>query len=216
MASGEQNFADIQFENFYREIFLESQTAVALLSNAPNDDRAAWFLSNEQALATRRRVNERTGRRSLLAHALITPGQPGWLDDLDQALALEPDATKGYTLGDPGGGSRYPWRLDDQDLVYPAYEKIRKAGIRNICIHKGLLPTGYQDWMTPAKAAHADVDDVGTAARDWPDLNFVIYHSAIEKVIPMEADVAAFRKRGRIDWVTRLAEIPEKFGVDNV
>ncbi len=216
MASGEQNFADLQFENFYREIFLESQTAVALLSNAPNDDRAAWFLSNEQALATRRRVNERTGRRSLLAHALITPGQPGWLDDLDQALALEPDAIKGYTLGDPGGGSRYPWRLDDQDLVYPAYEKIRKAGIRNICIHKGLLPTGYQDWMTPAKAAYADVDDVGTAARDWPDLNFVIYHSAIEKVIPMEADVAAFRKTGRIDWVTRLTEIPEKLGVDNI
>ena len=67
-----------------------------------------------------------------------------------------------------------------------------------------------------AREGNADLDHVGTAARDWPDLNFVIYHSAIEKVIPMEADVAAFRKRGRIDWVTRLAEIPEKFGVDNV
>lgn len=216
LASGDQDFEDLQFENFYREIFLESQTDAAVLSNAPNDDRAAWFLSNEQALATRRRVNQRTGRRSLLAHALITPGQPGWLDELDQALALKPDAIKGYTLGDPGGGSRYPWRLDDEELVYPAYEKIRKAGLRNICIHKGLLPTGYRDWMPPEKTAYADVDDVAKAARDWPDLNFVIYHSALEKVIPKETDVAAFRKTGRIDWVTGLAEIPGKFGVDNV
>ena len=96
---------DIQFENFFREIFENSQTSVALLSNAPNDDKNKWFLSNEEALKTRDRVNERTEKRSLLAHAVITPGQPGWMDDLDRALELEPDAVKGYTLGDPSGNS---------------------------------------------------------------------------------------------------------------
>ncbi len=209
-------FEDIKFENFYREIFEESQTKAAVLSNAPNDDKEGWFLSNEQALATRDRVNERTGKRSLLAHALITPGQPGWMEELDRALALKPDAIKGYTLGDPGGGSKYPWRLNDEKLVYPAYEKIKNAGIKNICIHKGLLPTGYEKWMPPEKVGYANVDDVGPAARDWPDLNFVIYHSGIEKTIPDDEDVAEFNRTGRIPWVTDLAEIPDKFGVQNV
>jgi len=209
-------FEDIRFENFFREIFEESQTTVAVLSNAPNDRKEAWFMSNEQALATRKRVNDRTGKRSLLAHALITPGQPGWMEELDRALALKPDAIKGYTLGDPGGGSQYPWRLDDEKLVYPAYEKLRNAGIKNICIHKGLLPTGYEEWMPPEKAAYANVDDVGPAARDWPDLNFIIYHSAIEKVIPGKQDAEEFRNTGRIPWVTDLAEIPAKYGLDNV
>ena len=212
----EYTIQDIQFESFYRQIFQESQTSAAVLSNAPNDDKQAWFLSNEQALATRGRVNARTGRRSLLAHALITPGQPGWMEELDKALELQPDAVKGYTLGDPGGRSNYPWRLDDEQLVYPAFEKLQKAGIKNVCIHKGLLPTGYEQWMPAEKAAYANVDDVGRAARDWPDLNFVIYHSAIEKVIPTATDAQTFKETGRINWVTDLAEIPERFDVSNV
>jgi hypothetical protein len=138
------------------------------------------------------------------------------MDELERALELSPDAVKGYTLGDPGGGSRYPWRLDDEKVVYPAYEKIRAAGIKNICIHKGLLPTGYEGWMPEHKVAHAGVDDVGPAARDWPDLNFVVYHSAIQKVVPTAADARRFRESGRIPWVTDLAEIPERFGVSNV
>ncbi len=207
---------DIQFESFYKQIFEHSQTSLAVLSNAPNDDKKAWFLSNEQALSTRDRVNARTGKRSLLAHALITPGQPGWEEELDKALELNPDAVKGYTLGDPGGTSQYPWRLDDEQLAYPVYEKLQKARITNVCIHKGLLPTGYGQWMPQDKVRYAAVDDVGRAARDWPDLNFIIYHSAIEKVIPNAADVRTFKKTGRIDWVTDLAEIPEKFDVDNV
>jgi uncharacterized protein len=214
--SRNHSFDDILFENFYREIFEESQTAAAVLSNAPNDEKQAWFLTNEQALATRERVNAKTGRRSLLAHAVFTPDQPGWMDELDKTLALKPDAYKGYTIGDPMAESKYPWRLDDEKLVYPAFEKIKNGGIKNICIHKGLLPPDYEEKLSPEYAAYANVDDVGQAARDWPDLNFIIYHSAIERVIPNVKDAEAFRKTGRIDWVTDLSEIPEKYGVTNV
>lgn len=207
---------DIQFENFFQEVFKDSQTTVAVLSNAPNDDKKAWFLTNEQALASREKVNSRTGRRSLLAHAVFTPGQPGWMEELDKALELNPDAMKGYTIGDPMGESDYPWRLDDEKMVYPFYEKIQKAGIKNVCVHKGLLPEGYEEEMTPEKVSYAKVDDVGPAARDWPDLSFIIYHSAIEKMIPQTEDVEEFRKTGRIKWVTDLSEIPEKYGANNV
>jgi hypothetical protein len=207
---------DILYENFVREVFQQSQTSAALLSNAPADDKKGWFITNEQAIRTRERVNELFGRRILLAHAVFTPGQPGWMDELDKAIELQPDAWKGYTLGDPSGNSRFPWRLDDEKLVYPAYEKMERAGIQNVCIHKGLLPSGYRQRLTRKQIEYAGVDDLGKAAKDWPDLNFIIYHSAIEKVIPSQQDAAEFRKTGRIDWVTDLSEIPVKYGVENV
>ncbi|WP_051694266.1 amidohydrolase family protein [Desulfohalovibrio reitneri] len=212
----EHTHQDLLFENFYREVFEQSQTSMAVLSNAPADDRRGWFLTNERALATREKVNRRRGRRSLLAHGLIIPGQPGWLEEFEKTLEMKPDAWKGYTLGDPGGGSQYQWRLDDEKLMYPVYERMKRAGVTTVCIHKGLLPTGYAGWMDEDKVAHATVDDVGRAARDWPELDFVIYHSAIEKVIPTATDAEAFARTGRIDWVTDLAEIPEKYGVNNV
>jgi len=214
--SAGHDIQDIQFENFFQEVFQQSQTRAAVLSNAPNDDKDAWFLSNAQALNTREKVNKRTGKRSLLAHAVMTPGQPGWMDDLDQALEMEPDAVKGYTLGDPGGTSKFPWRLDDEHLVYPAYEKLQKAGIKNICIHKGLLPADYKSRLSTELSAHAQVDDVGAAARDWPDLNFIIYHSAIEHVIPQKNDADRFERQGKINWVSDLSQIPDQYQVDNV
>jgi predicted TIM-barrel fold metal-dependent hydrolase len=88
-------------------------------------------------------------------------------------VELKPDSWKGYTLGDPFEDSQYPWRLDDEQLMYPAYERMLKAGITNVCIHKGLLP---EDFTQVTKHwRHAMVDDVGKAAKDWPGLNFIIY-----------------------------------------
>ena len=108
------------------------------------------------------------GSRRVLAHTVMAPGQPGWLDEIDRAIVeLKPDSWKGYTLGDPFEDSQYPWRLDDEQLMYPAYERMLKSGITNVCIHKGLLP---EDFKTVTKHwRHAMVDDVGKAAKDWPD-----------------------------------------------
>jgi uncharacterized protein len=208
--------ADIEFDNFYREVFENSQTKMAVLSNAPADKKEEWFISNDQAMKARRMVNERAGSRRLLAHWVFTPGQPGWMEDLDRGLEAKPDAWKGYTLGDAFGRSQYQWRLDDEKMVYPAFEKMQKAGIRNICIHKGLLPEDYEKKFTAEQIRSSRVDDLGKAARDWPNLNFIIYHAAIEKHLPEREDVEKFRKTGRIAWVTDLAEIPEKYGVKNV
>ena len=59
--------------------------------------------------------------------------------------------------------------------------------------------------------------DLGKAAKDWPDINFVIYHSALRPFIELpDGPMQEFDATGRIDWVTDLAEIPAKFGVSNV
>jgi uncharacterized protein len=213
----EITLGQIKFENFFKEVFLDSQTTIGLLSSAPADDPKAWFVNNDQIAWARRIVNERLGARRLLGHAVFTPGQPEWLEEVDRAIEqIIPDSWKGYTIGDPLSPSRYPWRLDDEKLVYPAYEKMAKAGILNVCIHKGLLPPGYRATL-PDLWKFGTAEDIGRAAKDWPGLNFLIYHSALETISddPGEGE-AGFEKTGRIPWVTDLSEIPDKFGVSNV
>lgn len=213
---GEQTLETIQFDNFYDEVFLNSDTAFAVLSSAPADDPKRYFLHNEELIRARQRVEERAGSRRLLAHALFTPGRPGWMEDLERAIAMKPDAWKGYTVGMPSGESRWPWRLDDEKLVYPAYEKMVKSGITTVCIHKGLLPSNYRERMS-STWQYGGVDDVPKAARDWPQLRFLIYHSAIRSGgIPAAEQLRTFEETGEIPWVSDLARIPKEHGVDNV
>ena len=206
-----------KFENFVKEIFLDSDTKIALLSGAPFDDPDMWLLSNDQMARTRELVNRIAGSRRLLCHAVFTPRREGWMDQVDYAIEkLKPDSWKGYTVGDPGPTSQFPYRLDDEKLMYPFYEKTRKAGIKTVCIHKGLLPKNYEKSFKDVWA-YAKVDDLPRAAKDWPDLNFVIFHSAMRPFLEFpDAEAAEFEKTGYIRWVSDLAAIPERHGVKNV
>jgi uncharacterized protein len=134
-----QTLDDLRLSTYVKEIFLDSDTKVACLSGAPSDVPDDWMLSNTAIANTRGVINRFAGSRRMLSHFVFTPGQPGWLDAIDRGIAeLRPDGFKGYTIGDNTnkGTSRFPWRLDDEKPVYPAYEKFVKAGIRNIAIHK--------------------------------------------------------------------------------
>ena len=218
LAEKEQTLEDLKFANYVKEIFLDSDTKIGLISSAPSDIPQDWFLTNEQMAAARERVNRQFNGRRLFTHAIFTPGQPGWLEKLDAALELKPESTKGYTVGDNThkGISRYPWRMDDEKITYPGYERMVKAGIKNVCVHKGLYSEGVTKEF-PNLVGYADVSDVGKAAKDWPQLNFIIYHSAYrhgggDPKVALEE----FNRTGRIQWTSDLAEIPEKYGVNNV
>jgi predicted TIM-barrel fold metal-dependent hydrolase len=215
----EQTIEDLKYNNYLKEIYLDSDTKIALLSNSPSEVPEDWFIPQEQVFATRERVNQEAGSRRMLAHFTITPGWPGWLDHVDEAIErLRPDSWKGYTVGDNTHKelAQHPYRLDDEKLMYPFYEKAAKSGIKNVCIHKGLFAPRVEDRF-PGLRPYADVDDVGKAAKDWPQLNFLIYHSAYRWVGGNPADgMAEFDRTGRSSWTSDLAEIPEKYGVTNV
>ena len=219
IAGKEATVDDLKFDNFFKEIYLDSDTKVALLSNAPSDAPEDWLLPQEAVFKARERVNKDAGARRMLAHYTITPGQPGWLEGIDKAIEVhKPDGWKGYTIGDfiLAHGGKTAWRLDDEKLMYPFYEKAAKAGIKNVCIHKGLFPAFVEEKF-PDLAAHASVADVGKAAKDWPQLNFAIYHSAYRHLGgPPAAGLTEWQQSGRLSWLSDLAEIPEKYGVTNV
>ncbi len=216
---GESTLARFKFENYVKEIFVDSDTKVALLSGAPFDDPTWNLLTNDQIATARAAINQIAGSRRLLGHAVFTPKKAGWLDEVDRAIAtLKPDSWKGYTIGDPLFPSKQGsyWWLDDEKLMYPFYEKIVKAGITTVCIHKGLLPADYEkSW--PGVWEYATVRDVGKAAKDWPQINFVMYHAALRAFLETpDAALNEFEQTGRIKWATDLAEIPSKLGVKNV
>lgn len=198
-----QTLEDLKFANYLKEIFLDSDTKVACISGAPSEVPGDWFLTNEMKSRYRAIINRTAGSRRAFAHAVFTPGYPGWLDAVDQAIEeLKPDAMKGYTIGDNTNKhlSKHPWRLNDEDLVYPLYEKFLYAGIRNVCVHKGLFPPSVEK-NVPHLLAYCDVSDVGQAARDWPQLNFIIYHGAYRWAGGGRAEDgwAQFERTGRIE-----------------
>lgn len=216
-AEGVSSLARYKFQNYVKEVFYDSDTSLALLSGAPFDDPTWWFLSNEQMAQARALINGFAGSRRLLSHALITPGQQGWMDEVDKAITVhKPESWKGYTIGDPLNPSKFPWRLDDEKLMYPFYDKAVKAGITTICIHKGLLPPDYEKAFAGVWE-YATAADIGKAAKDWPQMKFVMYHACLRPAFELPDQAwTEFEQTGRIRWVSDLADIPQKFGVNNV
>ena len=219
LAGKPQSLEDLKFANYFKEIYFDSDTKVALISGSGSEEPRDWFLTNEMKNDARTKVNRLSGSKRMFAHAIFMPGTPGWLEKVDRDIELlKPDSFKGYTVGDNTNKqlSKHPWRMDDEKLLYPFYEKMVKAGLVNICVHKGLYPPATTKRF-PELVDYADVRDVGKVAKDWPQLNFIIYHSAFRftgGAFPVGWE--QFEKTGRVDWVTDLAEIPEKFGVKNV
>lgn len=156
--------------HFIREVFLDSDTDMAVLSMVPagpGDDP----LILEDAAATRHLVETMKGHHRLLLHALVRPNLPGEIE----AMAEHKDkyriaAWKTYTQWGPNGQGYW---LDDAGTGLPLIEKARALGIKLICIHKGLPLVGLD-------YAHSTCRDVGPAAKRFPDVAFLIYHSGYE------------------------------------
>ena len=153
----EQTIEDLKFNNYKKEMFLDSDTKISLISSRAVRHRAGLVPDQRADGATRaRRSTTRPARAGCSAHMIFTPGQPGWLDKLDAgARRSSPKSCKGYTIGDNTHKeiSRYPWRMDDEKVAYKGYEKMVKAGIKNVCVHKGLFPPGDREAVSRTCAA---------------------------------------------------------------
>ncbi len=207
LAAKTPEMTDLYLENFIREIFLDSDTTVAVLSSAwiPGKPGATALISPDEMAESRAVVNRLAASRRLLAHGLIAPNRgPSDLDTMRwQASQLRIEAWKGYT-GTPFGTPPRPWRIDDEKVAYPMLEESRKLGVRNICLHKGLPFVG-----TAADGWHPR--DVAKAARDFPDLNFIVYHAGFRSLATaLPAAAERFRRSDRVDWVSDLCEMREK------
>jgi hypothetical protein len=130
-------------------------------------------LSLEEAERVRVLVERMEGAHRLFLHAMVVPNAPDIepLKLMEDAVARYPIAAwKSYTQWGPDGVG---WELDSPDVGIPFIEQARALGVHNICIHKGLLFSGFPE-------EHGRCADVGRTARLYPDMSFIIYHSGFE------------------------------------
>jgi predicted TIM-barrel fold metal-dependent hydrolase len=118
---------------------------------------------------TRKFVNDLAGSQRVLSHGLLRPNLGAKeMEEMDrQVKELKIDSWKMYTGAELGEKA---WFMDDEKIAYPFWEKTKKLGVKNLCVHKGLpLSVFNEKGCTPL--------DLEKAAKDWPDLNFIVYHS---------------------------------------
>jgi predicted TIM-barrel fold metal-dependent hydrolase len=155
--------------HYVKELFGDSDTVMAVISGVPSREWDKNPLPPDQMVATREYVNKLSGSRRVLSHGLLRPNLgKKELEEMErQVKKLKIEAWKMYTGAELGEKA---WFLDDEKVAYPFWEATRKLGIKNLCVHKG-LPLGAfnEKACTPL--------DLEKAARDFPDLNFIVYHS---------------------------------------
>ena len=153
-------------EQFIKDIFFDSDTDMMVLSFIPSR-REKELLTIREADEARRIVEALNGTHRLLLHGRANPNQDGDLDGMDElAETWGVSAWKCYTQWGPDGRGFF---LHD-DTGLKLIEKARALGVKNICVHKG-LPFGRRSYE------HSVASDIGIVARQFPDVNFLVYHS---------------------------------------
>jgi uncharacterized protein len=153
-------------DEFIKDVFLDSDTDLMVLSFVPSTPDAEP-LTIEEAAATARLVEKLEGTHRLYLHGRVNPNQPGDLEAMAALAARHPIAAwKTYTQFGPGGRGFF---LDD-DVGLAFIEKARALGVKNVAVHKG-IPFGR------ASYEHSTCVDIGRVARRFPDVNFLVYHS---------------------------------------
>jgi len=159
-------------------VFGGSETAVALLTSPPG--RAHENVLTNDDIASARDIVERyadTGR--VLTHTIVHPNLGAAERDAmaEWSETLRPAGWKVYTLWEPPEDrGRGGWFLDDDETGGPFLEQVRASGRRIVCAHKGL--GGPIASLAPAGASPRDI---GPAAKAFPDVTFVVYHSGYEQ-----------------------------------
>ncbi|MBK9154879.1 MAG: amidohydrolase family protein [Chloracidobacterium sp.] len=201
----EHKWQDLYLANYIKEMFLDSDTSMAVITGLPAKTDDQNVLTPNEMIETRAEINGLAKSKRLIAHGLFSPdlGKANLEEMHRQAEQLKPEAWKGYP-GQPLADGSVGWWMDDEKVAYPFYEYSRKIGIKNICVHKGLPLPGWE-------LDHSSPRDVEKAAKDFPNLNFLIYHAGFKGVrdampavqddfktvtdIPWISDLCAMRKR---------------------
>ncbi len=205
------------FPNFVKELFFDSETSMIVISGVPGKeeqrgvdgtilegkDRGGGLLPSWLMSMRKGEINGLADSQRALCQGNCAPNHY-WdrtKNAPDHTALFEQmerevkdygiDSWKWYCHTDPGrsGGG---FKLDDETMTYPFYEKSKALGLKIFSVHKGFASQSR-------RLGHlAHPRDIEKAALDHPDLTFIVYHSAL-KHGPMEPQ---FRRDGFYDPTT--------------
>jgi predicted TIM-barrel fold metal-dependent hydrolase len=173
--------ADMGRVTFFDDLFLKSETDIAFLNSFGMKgayDGIDLFPPREAAM-----IRSMAPSRIKVLGCVDPPdGQSAVESLIYQCETLKIDGLKLY----PPGMDIRGWHMDDEKNTYPLYQVLRKHGVKNICVHKGLPGAFIEEYCHPG--------DMIRAAADFPDLNFIAFHSAY----PYEAELAEGAKKAKV------------------
>jgi predicted TIM-barrel fold metal-dependent hydrolase len=153
-------------DDYVKLMFLQSDTTMTVLSawpygQSPSDPNSNPFLAH-----TRDWVNkDLAGSQRVVNHASVVP----WIGVAGMDMAVQMFGVGGWKLYPAAPGNQY--KMDDA-TGRGFIEHGIKLGVKTFAIHKGLPIAGFS-------VPHNLPDDIGPVAKDYPDCNFIVYHSSI-------------------------------------
>ena len=173
--------ADMGRVMFFDDLFLKSETDIAFLNSFGMKgayDGIDLFPPREAAM-----IRSMAPARIKVLGCVDPPdGQSAVESLIYQCETLKIDGLKLY----PPGMDTRGWHMDDEKNTYPLYQVLRKHGVKNICVHKGLPGAFIEQYCHPG--------DMVRAAGDFPDLNFIAFHSAY----PYEGELADGARKAKV------------------
>jgi predicted TIM-barrel fold metal-dependent hydrolase len=158
---------------YLHDMFLASDTTVALLSDLPSMGESTDPLPFGNAEDTQQLASALTrgGASRLLLQNVVTPNFGSLKKRLDGmtevAETRRVSAFKVYTAWGPGGRG---FDLDDPAIGLPMIQHARDLGVNVLCAHKGLPLLNFETtWNQPR--------DMVAVSRQFPDMQFVVYHA---------------------------------------
>ena len=197
--------ANAQIVQFIKDVYLDSQITIGLLSNVtasvvnlgagqnrpPRNYKEAMtgeLLTAAQTAAARNFVNEISGSTRMLAHGLLYVGKGNLAYIQEQIEQNKPDSWKGYNISnaakvdnDPNSLMRQ-WRHDDEAVAYPTFELIEKNYQKLKAAKPGFNNICVHKGLAPGPPdpERGHPRDLPKAAKDWPNLKFITYHACIQ------------------------------------
>jgi uncharacterized protein len=160
--------------NYLHDLFLASDTTMAVLTDVPNSGPSNAPIPFPEALSTQRITSQLTagGSSRILVENILAPNVgpvSATLDEMTSAVESGPPAAfKVYTAWSPTGQG---YSLEDPVIGLPTVQHAHDLGVKVFVAHKGLPLVNFDP-------AFNHPDDVVAVSRMYPDMDFLIYHAA--------------------------------------
>ena len=163
----------IDGDAYIKEVFMDSDTDMAVLTFGPLY-KEKMVPEYSEGAATREAVEALEGTHRLLMHGRCMATIPSELDAMaETAETYGIVAFKTYTQY---GANRTDGYFLDDDLGNTFISRARDSGVNIICVHKGLpFPA-----MAKETLKYSTCRDIGPAAKNHPDMSFMVYHSGYD------------------------------------
>jgi len=159
---------------YLHDMFLASDTTVAVLTDVPNSGPSNAPVPFPDAISTQQIAAELThgGAQRVLVENIIAPNVGPLGATLDEMTSAAHSghlaAFKVYTAWSPSGQG---YSLTDPAIGLPTVQHAHDLGVKVFVAHKGLPLVNFDPTFNHP-------EDVVAVSRQFPDMNFVIYHAA--------------------------------------